>query len=104
MLKYLKLVTTGLCIFIGSTVQAQKPVTIGVTISSTGPAASLGIAQRNTIELFPRTLMRLLGLAQPRIIWLWPRLATKQKFRIWALPPIRQKIKRGLFHYLKPTR
>ncbi|QIM47906.1 ABC transporter substrate-binding protein [Pusillimonas sp. DMV24BSW_D] len=56
MLKYLKLVTAGLCVFIGSTVQAQKPVTIGVTISSTGPAASLGIAQRNTVELFPETL------------------------------------------------
>src|SRR5690606_30685155 len=29
---------------------------IGITISSTGPAASLGIAQRNTVELFPKTL------------------------------------------------
>ena len=37
-------------------VYAQKPVTIGVTISATGPAASLGIAQRNTIELLPKKL------------------------------------------------
>lgn len=35
--------------------QAQS-VTIGVSISSTGPAASLGIAQKNTVELLPKTL------------------------------------------------
>ncbi|MBC7202926.1 MAG: ABC transporter substrate-binding protein [Pusillimonas sp.] len=56
MLKYMKVVATGLCLFVGSTVQAQNPVTVGVTISSTGPAASLGIAQRNTVELLPKTL------------------------------------------------
>lgn len=31
-------------------------VTIGVTLSTTGPAASLGIAEKNTIELLPKTL------------------------------------------------
>ncbi|NML26031.1 ABC transporter substrate-binding protein [Zoogloea dura] len=35
--------------------QAQT-VTIGVSVSSTGPAASLGISQKNTIELLPKTL------------------------------------------------
>lgn len=35
---------------------AQQPVTIGVTVSSTGPAASLGMAQRNTIDLLPKML------------------------------------------------
>ncbi|MBL8471592.1 MAG: ABC transporter substrate-binding protein [Rhodocyclaceae bacterium] len=35
--------------------QAQT-VTVGVTVSSTGPAASLGIAEKNTIELLPKTL------------------------------------------------
>lgn len=35
--------------------QAQT-VTIGVTVSSTGPAASLGIAQKNTVDLLPKTL------------------------------------------------
>lgn len=38
-----------------STAQAQN-VTIGVSVSSTGPAASLGIAQKNSIELLPKTL------------------------------------------------
>ena len=31
-------------------------VTIGVSLSTTGPAASLGIAEKNTIELLPKTL------------------------------------------------
>ena len=35
--------------------QAQT-VTVGVSVSSTGPAASLGIAQKNSIELLPKTL------------------------------------------------
>jgi len=35
---------------------AAQTVTIGVSVSSTGPAASLGIAQKNSIELLPKTL------------------------------------------------
>jgi branched-chain amino acid transport system substrate-binding protein len=35
---------------------ALADVTIGVTISTTGPAASLGIPQKNTIELLPTTI------------------------------------------------
>lgn len=36
---------------------AQTPgVKVGITISATGPAASLGTAQKNTVELLPRTL------------------------------------------------
>ena len=35
---------------------ALADVTIGVTISTTGPAASLGIPQKNTIELLPATI------------------------------------------------
>ncbi len=38
-----------------ATAQADS-VTVGVSISSTGPAASLGIAQKNSIELLPKTL------------------------------------------------
>ncbi|WP_051495407.1 ABC transporter substrate-binding protein [Paraburkholderia hospita] len=34
--------------------QAHADVKIGVTVSATGPAASLGIAQRNTIALLPK--------------------------------------------------
>ena len=35
---------------------ARADITIGVTLSATGPAASLGIPEKNTIELMPRTL------------------------------------------------
>jgi len=35
---------------------ALADVTIGVTVSATGPAASLGIPQKNTIELLPTSI------------------------------------------------
>jgi len=35
---------------------AQADITVGVTLSATGPAASLGIPEKNTIELMPRTI------------------------------------------------
>ena len=35
---------------------AHADVTIGVTLSATGPAASLGIPQKNTVELLPTTI------------------------------------------------
>lgn len=35
---------------------AQADITVGVTVSATGPAASLGIPEKNTIELMPRTI------------------------------------------------
>ncbi|MFO1414023.1 MAG: ABC transporter substrate-binding protein [Burkholderiales bacterium] len=35
---------------------ALADVTVGITISTTGPAASLGIPQKNTIELMPATI------------------------------------------------
>jgi branched-chain amino acid transport system substrate-binding protein len=35
---------------------ALADITIGVTLSATGPAASLGIPEKNTIELLPATL------------------------------------------------
>ena len=35
--------------------QSQE-VVVGVTISTTGPGASLGIPQKNTIEMLPKTL------------------------------------------------
>lgn len=39
-----------------SPLAAAQGVTVGVSVSSTGPAASLGIAQKNTIDLLPPTL------------------------------------------------
>jgi len=38
------------------TAPAFADVTVGVTLSATGPAASLGIPQKNTIELLPATI------------------------------------------------
>ncbi|MEO6749063.1 MAG: ABC transporter substrate-binding protein [Casimicrobiaceae bacterium] len=35
---------------------AQADITIGVTLSTTGPAASLGIPEKNTIELLPQSI------------------------------------------------
>jgi branched-chain amino acid transport system substrate-binding protein len=35
---------------------AAADITVGVTISTTGPAASLGIPQKNTLELLPTTI------------------------------------------------
>ena len=35
---------------------AAAQIRIGVTVSSTGPAASLGIPEKNTVELLPRTI------------------------------------------------
>ena len=35
---------------------ARADITVGVTVSATGPAASLGIPEKNTIELMPKTI------------------------------------------------
>lgn len=35
---------------------ARADVTVGVSLSATGPAASLGIPEKNTLELLPKTL------------------------------------------------
>jgi branched-chain amino acid transport system substrate-binding protein len=35
---------------------AQADITVGVTLSATGPAASLGIPEKNTVALMPKTI------------------------------------------------
>ncbi|MFX7981099.1 ABC transporter substrate-binding protein, partial [Acinetobacter baumannii] len=35
---------------------AQADINVGVTLSATGPAASLGIPEKNTFALMPQTL------------------------------------------------
>mgnify|MGYP000296530089 CR=1 FL=1 len=35
---------------------AHADINIGVTLAATGPAASLGIPEKNTIDLMPRTI------------------------------------------------
>jgi branched-chain amino acid transport system substrate-binding protein len=50
----------GVAVVLGSLIAAAHAedtvFTIGVTVSATGPAASLGIAEKNTIELLPRMM------------------------------------------------
>jgi len=48
LLATLTLLTTGLT--------ARADITVGVTVSATGPAASLGIPEKNTIALMPQTI------------------------------------------------
>jgi branched-chain amino acid transport system substrate-binding protein len=55
MLKRLLPVAVFLALGIAAAVAAE-PIRVGVTIAQTGPAASLGIPQRNTIALFPDTI------------------------------------------------
>ncbi len=46
----------GAAIAFALAVPALADVTVGITVSATGPAASLGIPQKNTIELLPASI------------------------------------------------
>src|SRR5438093_10179757 len=48
--------TIAFIVFWTWTGAAFADITIGVTLSATGPAASLGIPEKNTIELLPSTI------------------------------------------------
>ena len=41
---------------VGAVGTAHADITVGVTVSATGPAASLGIPERNTVELMPKEI------------------------------------------------
>src|SRR6202163_56756 len=47
-------VATAAMLVLVATSQAQ--IKIGVTVSATGPAASLGIPEKNTVAMCPRTI------------------------------------------------
>src|SRR3982074_537005 len=47
-------VATVAMLILAGTAQAQ--IKIGVTVSATGPAASLGIPEKNTVAMCPRTI------------------------------------------------
>lgn len=52
-----KLSRSLLALFLaGATTSAFADITVGVTLSATGPAASLGIPEKNTITLLPTTI------------------------------------------------
>ena len=46
----------GAAIAFALALPAQADITVGITVSTTGPAASLGIPQKNTAELLPATI------------------------------------------------
>jgi branched-chain amino acid transport system substrate-binding protein len=50
------LATSALATLLALAAPAHAQIKIGVTVSSTGPAASLGIPEKNTVDLLPRTI------------------------------------------------
>ena len=46
----------ALTIALGSPALALADINVGVTVSATGPAASLGIPEKNTVALMPQTI------------------------------------------------
>jgi branched-chain amino acid transport system substrate-binding protein len=56
MLRCIKPIAFGLVASFAWTNAANADINIGVTLSATGPAASLGIPERNTIELLPTSV------------------------------------------------
>jgi len=53
----MKLITTLAGLALGLSITAARAdITVGVTISATGPAASLGIPEKNTIAMMPATI------------------------------------------------
>ncbi|WP_028875195.1 ABC transporter substrate-binding protein [Tepidiphilus margaritifer] len=51
-----KRIILGLALALGWTMAAQAQVKVGVTVSATGPAASLGIPEKNTVEMLPKEM------------------------------------------------
>ncbi|WP_157268069.1 ABC transporter substrate-binding protein [Azohydromonas aeria] len=54
--KTLKLAAATAALLAATLAQAQATITVGVTVSATGPAASLGIPEKNTVALMPKTI------------------------------------------------
>jgi len=54
-MKLVKTLALGTALF-AAALGARADITVGVTVSATGPAASLGIPEKNTIALMPTTI------------------------------------------------
>src|SRR5436309_7132871 len=54
--KYKFALTLAAATLFGAALPAQAQIKVGVTISSTGPAASLGIPEKNAIAMLPREI------------------------------------------------
>lgn len=55
-MKLKRLLLAAALSMIGATGAAQAQIKVGVTVSATGPAASLGIPEKNTFDLMPKTI------------------------------------------------
>jgi branched-chain amino acid transport system substrate-binding protein len=55
-MKFTRSLLPALLALLGAAGTAQADITVGVTVSATGPAASLGIPEKNTIDLMPKTI------------------------------------------------
>jgi branched-chain amino acid transport system substrate-binding protein len=55
-MKFTRSLLTAALALLGAAGAAQADINVGVTVSATGPAASLGIPERNTIALMPKTI------------------------------------------------
>ncbi|MBL0091946.1 MAG: ABC transporter substrate-binding protein [Piscinibacter sp.] len=55
-MNFKRLLLPTLLALLGAAGAARADITVGVTVSATGPAASLGIPEKNTIDLMPKTI------------------------------------------------
>ncbi|WP_395694359.1 ABC transporter substrate-binding protein [Piscinibacter sp.] len=55
-MKLKRLLLAAAITLIGASGAARADITVGVTVSATGPAASLGIPEKNTVDLMPKTI------------------------------------------------
>ncbi|WP_341891569.1 ABC transporter substrate-binding protein [Variovorax sp. YR752] len=55
-MKFQRLVLSATIALLAASGAARADITVGVTVSATGPAASLGIPEKNTVELMPKTI------------------------------------------------
>ena len=55
-MSFIKVASTASLFALVAVGAARADINVGVTLSATGPAASLGIPERNTIELMPTTI------------------------------------------------
>jgi len=55
-MKLKRLLLAAAITLVGASGAARADITVGVTVSATGPAASLGIPEKNTVDLMPKTI------------------------------------------------
>jgi branched-chain amino acid transport system substrate-binding protein len=55
-MKFQRIVLSAAIAVLAASGAARADITVGVTVSATGPAASLGIPEKNTVELMPKTI------------------------------------------------